>query len=540
MQIKHNQVRILILIATIASITSCVAGAVLWLLYQDAIRNYSERLQEAATAQTILVTSVLALSGQNPELSEQPLQTVLQVLRRANESFTGIGRTGELTLAGRQNNDVAYYHSQRHQGQPGPDLVLFRSPLSMPMQKALAGESGLMIGQDYRGIFVLAAYEPIPELGLGTVAKIDMAEIRQPFLRAMMLSALAGLILILLGTAFYLRINERISIQENILQTRYQHILDNALDGIITINKYGNIQSINKAALQMFGYHTGELEGKNVNLLMTGALRDVHDSYVQKIAHNKAKPTALGNIREVEGLRKDSSTFPVDIALSRTDIGGEILFTGIVRNMSERKRASKATEEYRDHLEDQVEKRTQALTAANKKLEKLANLDGLTGIANRRVFDNVLKREWRRAQRQKTVMSLAMCDVDYFKNYNDTYGHLSGDECLKTLATTMQNLFQRAGDLVTRYGGEEFAIILPDVPYQGLISVVEQLRESIWALNIKHLRPDGTDRVTISIGAVTVHPTLELAEQDLIKYADDALYQAKQDGRNRVHTIELH
>ena len=540
MPVKPKQLRIVILIATLASIASSVAAMEIWLLYSKSLDDYSERLQQVVALQASQIKTTLVLGNQAPELLAQPIQNLVNVLHESGVSNAGFGKSGDITLGAYKNGEIVYYFSLREQNSDEDPLIQFRSNLSEPMTKALSGESGLMLGKDYRGVKVLAAFLPISELGLGLVAKIDFAEINRPFINAAWFSAMAGVVLVVLGGFVYWRINEKISQQEDLLHSRYHSILDNALDGIISINKYGNIQSINKAALSMFGYDSQEMIGKNVNQLMATSLRDVHDSYIQTVSNDrKAKTKALGTVREVEGLRKDGSSFPIEIALSRIVVDEDMYFTGIVRDLTDRKRTARAMEEYREHLEDQVEKRTKELTLANKKLEKLANLDGLTGIANRRVFDDDLKKEWRRAKRQNSVVSLLMCDVDFFKNYNDSYGHLAGDECLRKIASTMQNLFQRAGDLVTRYGGEEFAIILPGVPYRGVTKVAEQLRQSIAHLGIKHLRPDGSSIVTISIGGVTAHPELELSEQDLVNRADKALYQAKQKGRNVCVTEEI-
>jgi len=540
MSVHTKHLRIFILIATIASIAFSVATVVLWLLYSRSLDEQSERLQQVANLQSSLIKTTLYFAKQAPQLMEHPIVNAVKVMQETEANNIGFGLTGDITLASYKNGEIVYYYSQREAKTDNDPIIRFRSNLSEPMTKALAGERGLVIGKDFRGVKVLAAYQPISELGLGLVSKIDIAEINKPFVNAGWFSAMAGVILVILGSFIYLRINEKITRQEDLLHSRYRSILDNALDGIININKYGSIQSINKAALSMFGYEAHEVLGRNVNVLMATSLRDVHDSYIQTVSNNrKAKTRALGTVREVDGLRKDGSVFPIEIALSRIVVDDDMYFTGIVRDLTERKRAARAMEEYREHLEDQVAKRTQELTLANKKLEKLANLDGLTGIANRRVFDDDLKKEWRRAKRQNTVLSLLMCDVDYFKNYNDSYGHLAGDECLRKIAATMQNLFQRAGDLVSRYGGEEFAIILPGVPYRGVTKVVEQLRLSIAQLGIKHLRPDGSSIVTISVGGVTVLPELEMSEQDIVSRADKALYQAKQKGRNICVTEEI-
>jgi diguanylate cyclase (GGDEF)-like protein/PAS domain S-box-containing protein len=176
----------------------------------------------------------------------------------------------------------------------------------------------------------------------------------------------------------------------------------------------------------------------------------------------------------------------------------------------------------------------QKLKLANKKLQKLADLDGLTQVPNRRKFDNYISQEWRRMLREKMPLSLILCDVDFFKLYNDTYGHQAGDECLKKVAQAMQNTIKRPGDLVARYGGEEFAIILPNTPMSGAFHIAEEIRANIVCLDIDHEKSQVCDRVTVSLGIASLIPEPELTPEMLIATADLALYRAKEQGRNCV------
>lgn len=174
------------------------------------------------------------------------------------------------------------------------------------------------------------------------------------------------------------------------------------------------------------------------------------------------------------------------------------------------------------------------LKKANQELQRLASLDGLTQLANRRCFDEYLNTEWFKLKLQKYPLSLILCDVDYFKLYNDNYGHQAGDECLKQVANTMGAIVSRPGDLVARYGGEEFAIILPNTAQKGAMNVAEKIREEIKNLHIEHRASAVSDRVTVSLGISTLIPSVESAPEMLIQAADQALYQAKKQGRDRV------
>ena len=173
----------------------------------------------------------------------------------------------------------------------------------------------------------------------------------------------------------------------------------------------------------------------------------------------------------------------------------------------------------------------QQLALANIKLQQLADIDGLTNLANRRRFDSVLQNEWLRAQRSQQTLSLLMCDIDFFKLFNDSHGHLAGDECLKKVAAVLGSNMRRPGDLAARYGGEEFALVLPDTDTEGAMAIAEMCRQQIEALAL----PNQPDRhVTMSIGVASMVPTANAVPLDLIDHADRALYQAKGGGRNRV------
>lgn len=171
-------------------------------------------------------------------------------------------------------------------------------------------------------------------------------------------------------------------------------------------------------------------------------------------------------------------------------------------------------------------------------LELLATQDGLTGIANRRRFDELLQLEWGRAMRDSTALTLLMIDVDHFKDYNDLYGHQAGDACLQSIATTMTECIQRTIDVVARYGGEEFVVILPNSSVVGANLVAERIRSAIERLHFPR-RGGNASKVTASIGAATVRPIQAAGFARLIAAADAALYQAKREGRNRVVAIDL-
>jgi len=177
------------------------------------------------------------------------------------------------------------------------------------------------------------------------------------------------------------------------------------------------------------------------------------------------------------------------------------------------------------------------LTETNVELERLSTLDTLTGLANRRRFDEVLRHEWRRSAREGTPLSLVFCDIDNFKAYNDGYGHLAGDECLVKVARAVSTASQRPGDLAARYGGEEFVLVLPGTSEEGARILAERLRARVVELAIPHAHSSLAPHLTISLGVASAVPRPGSDPADLLEVADRALYAAKDEGRNRVKVM---
>ncbi len=176
----------------------------------------------------------------------------------------------------------------------------------------------------------------------------------------------------------------------------------------------------------------------------------------------------------------------------------------------------------------------QQLLDTNLVLQRLMNSDGLTGLSNRRHFDEYLELEWRRAIREQSQLSMLMIDVDYFKPYNDNFGHLEGDEALRQVAKAIRNSCSRPSDLPARYGGEEFAMVLPNTSPGGARLLAEKLRQSVAGMNIPHIAPVPGSSLTVSIGVATMTPQVGMQSRQLILDADKGLYQAKNNGRNQV------
>lgn len=177
---------------------------------------------------------------------------------------------------------------------------------------------------------------------------------------------------------------------------------------------------------------------------------------------------------------------------------------------------------------------TQQLEQANQRLQQIAMVDGLTGIANRYRFDEFFEREWRRCQRDRQSLAVCLADIDFFKLYNDTYGHLQGDEALKQVATAFQSAINRPGDLVARFGGEEFIFVLPDSDATGGRHVALRAIEVVCSLALPHRRSTVAEHLTICVGVAATRPRADLSPFELLEHADKALYEAKKIRGNKV------
>ena len=183
----------------------------------------------------------------------------------------------------------------------------------------------------------------------------------------------------------------------------------------------------------------------------------------------------------------------------------------------------------------ELESKSNDLTLANERLERQANLDGLTQVRNRRSFDDCLNREWKRCRREQLPLSLILCDVDYFKRFNDCYGHRPGDNCLIQVARVISESVRRPADFVARYGGEEFVVILPNTKAKGAIHLAEAIRQNLSVLKIPHRKSDISEFVTLSLGVASIIPPFPVNQPTiLVEIADKALYMAKEQGRDRV------
>lgn len=284
---------------------------------------------------------------------------------------------------------------------------------------------------------------------------------------------------------------------------------------------------VNPGFEQITGYSSDEVIGKNCRFLQ-GTDNDQSGIYAIKQAIQEKKKCCV----TLRNYRKDGSIFWNEISISPVqDSQGNIThYIGVQTDVTDRK----TTEKERQRYQASLQQMNRELYRLNNQLHRLASLDGLTGVANRRCFDEHLELEWRRCQREKTPLSIILGDIDYFKLYNDTYGHLEGDDCLKAVAQAISQAVHRSGDLAARTGGEEFAVILPNTPLKGAVQVANSISDNIRQLKIPHKSSKVREYVTMSIGVACIIPKPDQSFKYLLSITDQALYAAKGQGRDRV------
>ncbi len=264
-------------------------------------------------------------------------------------------------------------------------------------------------------------------------------------------------------------------------------------------------------------------------MLLFNRLVTVH---VRRIAHHLAQLTPLNLDRRLELERPVAREDELELLVQ----GVNALQNNLSDYLERQQRYEDELAEHRDRLTGLVQERTTELEAANEQLRTLSRTDALTGLGNRRAFDEVKQREFLRARRGNAPLALLLCDIDHFKRFNDTYGHSQGDDCLARVAKALRQTLLRPGDVVTRIGGEEFAVLLPETGATAALGIAERLRQATIELDIPHAGSDTAGHVTLSIGAACLDPVADTEFESLFHRADQALYRAKHAGRNQVAT----
>jgi diguanylate cyclase (GGDEF)-like protein/PAS domain S-box-containing protein len=302
----------------------------------------------------------------------------------------------------------------------------------------------------------------------------------------------------------------------------FQKLFAEIQEAIVVVSDQGMVLDVNREFCRLFGYGADEAIGRGIDDLVAP---DAEHS----AAANITRAVAQGESLAMDVVRRRKSGALVHVSLLALPVvteSRETLVFAVYRDISERKLAEQTVAESRRQLEE-----------ANRQLENLSNLDGLTAIPNRRQFEAFYPMEWRRRCREGKPIALIMVDIDYFKRYNDHYGHLAGDRCLKLVAQALQ-VVNRAGDLVARYGGEEFVAVLSGTALADAQLLAERMRQRVKDLAIVHEHSTVAHHVTISLGVAAEVPIHRGEAMALLAKADQALYLAKKRGRDRVVLAE--
>ncbi|MDD2899138.1 MAG: diguanylate cyclase [Desulfuromonadaceae bacterium] len=299
----------------------------------------------------------------------------------------------------------------------------------------------------------------------------------------------------------------------------YKSILMASPDDITIADLSGNVIMVSEAANRIFGYEISEGPGMSVmDFIVPEDHERARANMAKMIYENHHGPN------EYRAVRKDGSCFDIEVnnSLVRDRQGNPVQMVLIARDITNRKKN-----------EQQIQVLFHQLEIERDLAQRNSLTDSLTGLSNRRLFDTMLQTEFSRHKRTGTHLSLIMIDVDHFKNYNDYYGHLAGDDCLRQIARTLKVVVERGTDSVARFGGEEFVVILPDTNRRGAAVLAEQIAESVRALALPHAASDTAGYVTISLGVASAADHALTDGSQLVDLADQAMYQAKNSGRNR-------
>ena len=316
---------------------------------------------------------------------------------------------------------------------------------------------------------------------------------------------------------------------------------------IITVNQSLNIENKAKKEKLQLIFNTS-IDAQLITQLEDGLIVDANDEFT--ILSGYTKEEVIGNytkdrilwanpgdrelfkaeIRDHQDCRnmeftfkrKDGTSFTGIISGRILEINASVHIISVIRDITKRK-----------EVESQMKALVKQLEIEKNTAQRNAITDSLSGLFNRGYFDKILRAEFFRLMRSGGPLSLIMLDIDHFKNFNDTYGHLAGDKCIQMISKTLKDIGGRASDVAARYGGEEFILILPETNSQGAKIMGERIRRAIEGLAIPHEASETAKTVTVSVGIVTMYPSELASAEQILKLVDEALYEAKETGRNR-------
>jgi len=299
-------------------------------------------------------------------------------------------------------------------------------------------------------------------------------------------------------------------------ENRFQKIVETAIEGILIFDENYNITFANRNMASILGYTVEEMIGRPYASFFPESHLDVYNYQVS------IRKRGDDSVYECCLLKKDGKIhwFLISAKALFDDYGNFEGSFAMLTDINERKEMELLLEE------------------SNRQLTELSNTDSLTGIANRRCFDVILEHEYSRIRHTNSKLSIIMLDIDHFKEYNDYYGHVKGDECLRQVGRVLQNCIRKSVDLAARYGGEEFACILPDTDIHSAVKIAERIRQSIQELKIEHKKSPVSEFLTASFGVATVQYSSNRSPAEILAIADRLLYKAKLSGRNTIEYAE--
>ena len=443
------------------------------------------------------------------------------------ESWPSASRSAESLLVQRDGDELVYVSPLRHRSDAPLSLRQAIVPGRDVVVQAVAGARGVVYGSDYRGQEVLALVSAVPDSPWVLVSKLDVDEAfvdaqRGEWLALALLASLALLSGGCAAAAWQWRAWRRERGLKLALE-RNMRWLDSAQKaasaGYFAYDAEHQKFFMSSMAHAIFGLPPQEYMTLQqwMDMVHPEDCAHVLQVHAEAIAAHTPLGTQYRIVRASDGAQRWLQVWGEYGDGTDTD---PLRMTGTVQDITERKQAEQQLARYRDALEERV------------------RLDPMTQVANRLALGEAMQREWEQARLRGMPLALLMIDVDYFKAYNDHYGHVAGDRCLQRVAQALTSAVQRAGELAARYGGEEFAVLLPDSDELRAVAVAHRLREAVRELALEHQASPCGAQVTISVGVACVRPAdgqpLEHAQTTLFQQADAALYRAKQAGRDRV------
>ena len=443
------------------------------------------------------------------------------------ESWPSASRSAESLLVQRDGDELVYVSPLRHRSDAPLSLRQAIVPGRDVVVQAVAGARGVVYGSDYRGQEVLALVSAVPDSPWVLVSKLDVDEAfveaqRGEWLALALLASLALLSGGCAAAAWQWRAWRRERGLKLALE-RNMRWLDSAQKaasaGYFAYDAEHQKFFMSSMAHAIFGLPPQEYMTLQQWMDMVHPEDRAHvlQVHAEAIAAHTPLGTQYRIVRASDGAQRWLQVWGEYGDGTDTD---PLRMTGTVQDITERKQAEQQLARYRDALEERV------------------RLDPMTQVANRLALGEAMQREWERARLRGMPLALLMIDVDFFKAYNDHYGHVAGDSCLQRVAQALASAVQRSGELAARYGGEEFAVLLPDSDELRAVAVAHRLREAVRELALEHQASPCGAQVTISVGVACVRPAdgqpLEHAQTTLFQQADEALYRAKQAGRDRV------